>query len=122
MTVFTSLNTWEQIIKTFPISQFETIKAQCSDVESDVTLDEASTQQADLKQKISTLKAKIKEAQKKLNVHNKKVQDLSTKKNKLKEECLNLQKKVRQNKWIFILKLKCPDGLPPRLKVMLWFQ
>ncbi|XP_026734209.1 DNA repair protein RAD50 [Trichoplusia ni] len=89
------LDRYNQEVRTLT-KEFETIKEQCSEVESDITLDEASTRQADLKQKISTLRAKIKEAQKKLNVHNKKVQDLSTKKNTLKEECLNLQKKVQE--------------------------
>lgn len=79
--------------------QYEAIKAQCSELESDMTLEEATAKQTELKKKISDLKAKLKDTQKKLNLHNKRIQDHATKKNKLKEECLNLQKKVQcQNK------------------------
>ncbi|PZC79526.1 hypothetical protein B5X24_HaOG216191 [Helicoverpa armigera] len=76
--------------------KFEEIKAQCSTVDTDMTLEEASAKQTEIKQKIAALKAKLKEAQKKLNVHNKKMQELGVKKNKIKEECLNLQKKVQE--------------------------
>ncbi|CAB3221833.1 unnamed protein product [Arctia plantaginis] len=75
---------------------FEAIKAQCAELESDITLEEATAKQTELKKKISDLKAKLKETQKKLNLHNKKIQEYATRKNKLKEECLNLQKKVQE--------------------------
>ncbi|KAJ8731456.1 hypothetical protein PYW07_004620 [Mythimna separata] len=88
------LDRCNQEVKTFT-KEFDAINAQCSEVESDMTLEEATAKQAELKPKIASLKAKLKEAQKKLNAHNKKTQELRDKKNKIKEECLNLQKKVQ---------------------------
>lgn len=78
----------------FFILQLDTIKAQCSELESDMTLDEANAKRADLRQKISTLRTRAKATQRKLNAHNKKIQTMADKKNKLKEQLLNLQKKV----------------------------
>ncbi|KAF9823097.1 hypothetical protein SFRURICE_018250 [Spodoptera frugiperda] len=89
------LDRCNQEVKTLT-KEFETINAQCSEVETDMTLEEATAKQAELKQTISTLKAKLKTAQKTLNAHNKKIQELGSKKNKIKEECLNLQKKVQE--------------------------
>ncbi|XP_063825503.1 DNA repair protein RAD50 [Ostrinia nubilalis] len=74
----------------------EAVKAQCADFETDMTLDGALAKQTDLKQKISSLKNKIKTTQRKLNAHNKKLQTMTEKKNKLKEQLLNLQKKVQE--------------------------
>lgn len=74
--------------------QLEAVKAQCADFETDMTLDGALAKQTDLKQKISSLKTKIKTTQRKLNAHAKKLQTMAEKKNKLKEQLLNLQKKV----------------------------
>lgn len=89
------LDRCNQEVKSFT-KDFETIKAKCAELESDMTLDEAIAKQGDLKKNISTLKVNNKAAQKKLNAHNKKLQEHATKKNKLKEECLNLQKKVQE--------------------------
>ncbi|CAH0691791.1 unnamed protein product [Spodoptera exigua] len=89
------LDRFNQEVKTLT-KEFETINAQCAEVETDMTLEEATAKQAELKQKITSLKAKIKNAQKTLNAHNKKIQELGSKKNKIKEECLNLQKKVQE--------------------------
>lgn len=74
--------------------QLEAVKAQCTDIDTEMTLDEATAKQTDLRQKISTLRTRIKATQKKLNAHNKKLQSMADKKNKLKEQLLNLQKKV----------------------------
>ncbi|XP_063536306.1 DNA repair protein RAD50-like isoform X2 [Cydia strobilella] len=74
----------------------EAIKAQCSGLESDLTLDEATAKQTDLRQKIGTLRARVKNAQVKLNAHAKKLQAKAEAKNKLKEEYLNIQKKVQE--------------------------
>ncbi|CAG9786668.1 unnamed protein product [Diatraea saccharalis] len=74
----------------------EKAKSQCVELETSITLDDAMAKQADLKQKISALKTKIKSSQKKLNAHNKKLQTMADKKNKLKEQLLNLQKKVQE--------------------------
>lgn len=59
-----------------------------------MTLDVATAKQVDFKQKISTLRNRVKTTQKKLNAHNKKLQTLYEKKTKAKEELLNTQKKV----------------------------
>lgn len=82
--------------KQFIISQLqlEAIKVQCTGFESDLTLDEATAKQTDFRQKISTLRARVKAAQNKLNAHTKKLQTKAEIKNKLKEEYLNVQKKV----------------------------
>lgn len=82
--------------KQFIISQLqlEAIKSQCTGFESELTLDEATAKQTDLRQKISTLRARVKAAQNKLNAHTKKLQTKAEAKNKLKEEYLNVQKKV----------------------------
>lgn len=60
----------------------------------DMTIEEATAKQAGIKQKITALKAKIKAAQAKLNQHDKKMRQMADKKNKIKEELLNIQKKV----------------------------
>ncbi|CAH0398401.1 unnamed protein product [Chilo suppressalis] len=76
--------------------KLEKAKAQCTVVETDMTLDDAIAKQKDLKQKISTLRSRIKSSQKKLNAHNKKLQTMADKKNKMKEQLLNIQKKVQE--------------------------
>lgn len=78
--------------------QLEGLKAQCADIDTDMTLDEATAKQTELRQSITTLRTKIKATQKKLNAHNKKLQTMGDKKNKLKEQLLNLQKKVLKSK------------------------
>ncbi|KAI8434975.1 hypothetical protein MSG28_003429 [Choristoneura fumiferana] len=74
----------------------EAIKSQCSGFESDLTLDEATAKQTDFRQKISTLRTRVKAAQNKFNAHTKKLQAKAESKNKLKEEYLNVQKKVQE--------------------------
>ncbi|XP_045773017.1 DNA repair protein RAD50 [Maniola jurtina] len=74
----------------------EKVKEKCTDVISDITLEVATAKQTDLRQKISTLRTRIKAAQAKLNAHNKKLQSMANSKNKLKEEVLNIQKKVQE--------------------------
>lgn len=74
--------------------QFENIKSQCEGFDTDFNLDEGLEKQKELKQKISTLRANIKSTQSKINAYNKKLQTKADKKNKLKEELLNIQKKV----------------------------
>ncbi|XP_050682085.1 DNA repair protein RAD50 [Leptidea sinapis] len=75
---------------------FEALKEQCTDMITDITLDEATTKQTELRQKISALRAKIKSNQQKLNLHNKRIHIMGEKKNKLKEDVLNIQKKVQE--------------------------
>ncbi|XP_068633110.1 DNA repair protein RAD50-like [Battus philenor] len=74
----------------------EAIKAECSGVEVDITMDQATAQRTELKQKIASLRSQIKLSQAKLNQHTKKMQIVGDKKNKLKEEHLNVQKKVQE--------------------------
>lgn len=81
------------IIKIFPF-QFESLKAQCEGLDMDMTIEEATAKQAEIKQKITALKAKIKATQVKLNQHDKKMRQMADKKTKIKEELLNIQKKV----------------------------
>lgn len=76
------------------LRQLDKIKEQCSSFDTEMTLDEATAQQAELRTKVQTLRAKIKAAQVKLNAHNKKLQKMADAKNKLKEQMLNMQKKV----------------------------
>lgn len=88
------LDRYIQEIKTVT-KKFEAVKEQCGDVDSEMTLDVATAKQVDFKQKISTLRNRVKTTQKKLNAHNKKLQTLYEKKTKAKEELLNTQKKVQ---------------------------
>lgn len=86
------------------ILQLDNLKALCADMESDMTLDEATAKQTDLRTKLSTLRNRVKNSQKKLNLHNKKMQTLGDKKNKIKEELLNVQKKVCNfRRYVFLL-------------------
>ncbi|XP_041979213.1 DNA repair protein RAD50 [Aricia agestis] len=75
---------------------FEAIKEQCADFDTTMNLDDATAKQKELRQAITALRAKIKSTQTKINAHNKKLQKASEKKNKLKEELLNIQKKVQE--------------------------
>lgn len=74
--------------------QLDNLKSQCADVDTEMSLDEATSKQTDLRQKLSTLRTRVKTSQKKLNIYNKKLQTMTDKKNKIKEELLNVQKKV----------------------------
>ncbi|CAK1580166.1 unnamed protein product [Parnassius mnemosyne] len=74
----------------------EKIQAECSNMEMDINLDEATAKKNELRQQISSLRSSIKTAQTKLNQHTKKLQTMAEKKNKLKEELLNVQKKVQE--------------------------
>ncbi|KAJ0176692.1 hypothetical protein K1T71_007871 [Dendrolimus kikuchii] len=76
--------------------KLEAIQEQCGDLDTSMSLDEATSKQSDLSQKITTLRTRIKTTQKKLNMHNKKLQSMTDKKNKIKEEVLNIQKKVQE--------------------------
>ncbi|XP_072949132.1 DNA repair protein RAD50-like [Epargyreus clarus] len=76
--------------------EFDTINSQCTDLISDITLEDAIAKQKELKQKISTLRARIKSANAKINSHNKRLQTMADKKNKMKEEMLNVQKKIQE--------------------------
>ncbi|KAM3965158.1 DNA repair protein rad50 [Aphomia sociella] len=89
------LDRYNQDIKSIS-NMLETAQAQCSDLGFDLTLDDANAKKVDLRQKVATLKTRVKTSQRKLNAHNKKIQTMSDKKNKLKEQYLNLQKKVQE--------------------------
>ncbi|XP_046965547.1 DNA repair protein RAD50 [Vanessa cardui] len=77
-------------------AQLEAIKAKCADFVSDISLDDATAKQSELRQKISALRASSRAAQSRLNAYNKRLQTAIDKKNKLKEELLNIQKKVQE--------------------------
>lgn len=74
--------------------QLEAIKVKCAEFECDITLDEATAKQAELKESRGELRIKTKALQAKLNKHTKRLQTMMQKKNKMKEEYLNIQKKV----------------------------
>ncbi|XP_026327377.1 DNA repair protein RAD50 isoform X2 [Hyposmocoma kahamanoa] len=76
--------------------EFESLKTQCEGLDMDMTIDEATAKQTEIKQKVTALKAKIKAAQAKLNQYDKKMRQMTDKKNKIKEELLNIQKKVQE--------------------------
>lgn len=63
-------------------------------MEMDINIDQAMVQKNELRQQITALKSHIKTSQTKLNQHTKKLQTMGEKKNKIKEELLNVQKKV----------------------------
>ncbi|XP_059049684.1 DNA repair protein RAD50 [Achroia grisella] len=89
------LDRYNQDIKSIS-NMLETAQAQCADLGFNMTLDDANAKKVDLRQKIVTMKARIKSNQRKLNAHNKKIQTMADKKNKLKEQYLNVQKKVQE--------------------------
>ncbi|XP_038209625.1 DNA repair protein RAD50 [Zerene cesonia] len=105
----------------------ETIKAQCTDIITDMTLDKATTQQSSVRQRLSALRSQVKSAQTALNAHNKKLHNATEKKIKLKEEVVNIQKKVQDlvnlqenlkqmeaNKEKYLVELKeLQDGIAP---------
>ncbi|XP_047503353.1 DNA repair protein RAD50 [Pieris napi] len=74
----------------------EAIKSQCTDIITDMTLDEATAKQTSLRQSVSSLRASVKSAQQKLNAHNRKINSMNEKKIKFKEELVNIQKKVQE--------------------------
>ncbi|CAH2048564.1 unnamed protein product, partial [Iphiclides podalirius] len=74
----------------------EAIRGECSNMEMDNNIDEATAKKNELRQQISMLRSRIKSSQTKLNQHTKKLQAMGEKKNKLKEELLNVQKKVQE--------------------------
>lgn len=74
----------------------EVINSKCAEFECDISIDDATEKQTDLKQKKGALKTKLKANQAALNKHTKKLQTMGQKMNKLKEELLNVQKKAQE--------------------------
>ncbi|XP_053609977.1 DNA repair protein RAD50 [Plodia interpunctella] len=89
------LDRYTKEIKT-DTEKYEKLKEQCAELESDMSLDDANAKRTDLRTKISALRTRVKNNQKKLNAYNKKIQSMADKKNKLKEQLLALQKKVQE--------------------------
>ncbi|CAH2096295.1 unnamed protein product [Euphydryas editha] len=77
-------------------ADLEAIKAKCGDFVSDMSLEDATSKQSELRRKLSALRASARAAQSRLNAHNRRLQAAADKKNKLKEEMLNIQKKVQE--------------------------
>ncbi|XP_063624713.1 DNA repair protein RAD50-like [Cydia splendana] len=74
--------------------KLDDIRSQCDNgIDTDMTLDEATSRQRDLRHETSTLRTTVRTSQKKLNSHVRKLQTKSDAKNKLKEKMLNIQKK-----------------------------
>lgn len=77
-------------------TELKRLEGQCGDIDSDMTLDEATDKQMTIRQKVNLIRARIKTSQTKLNSHTRKVQSVIDKKNKLKEEHLSIQTKVQE--------------------------
>ncbi|KAI8436566.1 hypothetical protein MSG28_010093 [Choristoneura fumiferana] len=73
----------------------EELNSEGEAIESDVTLEDATARQRDLRHEVSALRTRVRNSQKKLNAHTRKVQLKGEAKNKLNEKLLTIQKKVQ---------------------------
>ncbi|KOB70029.1 putative RAD50-like protein [Operophtera brumata] len=58
------------------LKNLDNLKTLCADIDTEMSLDEATSKQTDLRQKLTTLRSRVKISQKKLNVYNKKLQTI----------------------------------------------
>ncbi|CAH0715635.1 unnamed protein product, partial [Brenthis ino] len=105
----------------------ETLKEQCTDFISDTSLEEATQRQTEARAQVSTLRARARAAQSRLNAHARRTHAAADKKTKVKEDLLNMQKKVQElcnlqetqkqlesNREKFLVELKeLQDGIEP---------
>lgn len=76
--------------------KLEDIRSQCDNgLDTDMSLEEASGRQRDVRHETGSLRARVRSAQKRLNAHVRKLQAKADAKTKLNEKMLNIQKKVQ---------------------------